>query len=178
LERKKPRLKSIWTTLPVEELTETEKEGFQILEGPTRIYLRVKEMAGRAKRNVIGIGTDRDIVLLDEFDVLQTLRNTTRKGASCKILRLGSVGANFSGMLKNFDVRVAQCDMPSPPHFVAVDSEEFLFFLNHGNVQRKSLCALWTNYKSLTETMTLFFSTQWTNAGRGGKVTISPLPGI
>ncbi len=151
-EKKKDGLLLQWKSLP--EFAYDNEEGrdkLQILEGKTSVYAKARELCNGAKAKLLLLANEKELLRFYHYDVLDDI------DADTDILT--NLSSKFANILNDIDADVSINDELDAPCVVIKDYKEMLLFMDNEN--SKDVVALWTDCKSLIQSMELLFEKLW-----------------
>jgi len=117
----------------------------QILEGKTSVYAKATEMCKSAKTKLIIVLDEKELLRLYHNDALDSIPTDTNILTN---LRIHNMLDGFNGIIIKERL---EC-----PLFIIKDYEELLLFLEKNN--KNEPVALWTNCKTLVDSLALLFN--------------------
>lgn len=166
LEEKEREVAKLWKQIPnfFTKSNESENEGFQMLQGSSRIHSKMKNMLSTAHtdcRIFCGVKDLSHFYYSNLIDVFESLTIDKRLIISSdtlvpQIMQQMSI-SNIRNLPKNIGQN--QC-------FLIKDDDELLIFLKNANYPNNKIFAFWTNSKSLIESMNLLYDFSWKHSKR------------
>ena len=161
LAKKENELAKLWNEIPffMVETNEPKPEKFQMLQGPTRIYSKMKEMISNSSEECVLLCNTKDLSrfyysnLVEQFSILPKEMKL--------LISPDPVIPHFTNKMKKTKIRTLPKNRSSNQCFLVKDDNEVIIFLRNANYSTKNVFAFWTDSKSLIESMKLLFDYSW-----------------
>lgn len=151
-EKKKDGLLLQWKSLPEFAYDDEEgKDKMQILEGKTSVYTKARELCNSAKAKLLILANEKELLRFYHYDVLDNIKVDADM--------LTNISNKFANILDEIKVDVSINDELDAPCFIIKDYKEMLLFMDNEN--SKDAIALWTDCRSLIQSMELLFEKLW-----------------
>ncbi len=162
LEKQALYMISQWNMIPD---TETEdaliKENrFQIVQGKVSIVGKLNQLVNSAKKDVLLLGSEKDFMKFYHTDFIDSLKDAN---SNLKILMSTSNSSPFivdelpANCIKRFEDSLGE-----NLWFLIKDCEEIFFFIK--NSENSEMVAVWTDSKTMLNSMKLLFNMIWKKA--------------
>ena len=151
-EKKKDGLLHQWKALP--EFAYDNDEGrdkLQILEGKTSVYTKARELCNGAEAKLLILAGEKELLRFYHYDVLDNI------DVDADILT--NISNKFATILEEINADVSINDELNAPCFIIKDYKEMLLFMDNEN--SRDVVALWTDCRSLIQSMELLFEKLW-----------------
>ena len=163
LARKEVDILELWNKVPTcsDDDSTINSEKFQMIQGNTRIYSKMKTMLKETREECKVLGTDKDISRFYYSDFIEILASTTKR---FRII------ISPSYKLPSFVKTIQQENIRLLPHkiskqcFLVKDASEVLIFLRNYNFSSNNTLALWTDASSIIQSMFMLFDYSWNNS--------------
>lgn len=151
----------LWKEIPTfaVETNDPKSERLQMMEGAGQIHARIKDMIKTAKEQVIIFGNASDLSRFYHADILETLPN-----AIFDIKLTVSCAAQAPDFLDEFDkkkIRLAIAEKNNNRCYVIKDNNEVMLFLRNSTHASHNTFAIWTDSKSIIDSMSELFNYSW-----------------
>jgi len=155
---------SLWNEVPsyVIETDETMPDKLQMLQGSPCIHGKIKDMIVEAKGEILLYCTEKDLARLYHSDFIDELGNTMADTRI--IISQAKQIPNFVEKIDRDKIRIMPQSTDENQCFIIKDSIETLTFLRNANHPSHRTCALWSNSKSITNSMKTLFEYYWDSA--------------
>ena len=162
LEKQTLYMISQWNMIPDTETDEAliKENRFQIVQGKVSIVGKLNQLINSAKKDVLLLGSEKDFMKFYHTDFVDSLKNAN---TNLKILMSSNNSAPFivdelpSKCIKRFEDALGE-----NLWFLIKDCEEIFFFIK--NSENTEMLAVWTDSKTMLNSMKLLFNMIWKNA--------------
>jgi len=162
LSKQKKNIIDLWDEIPSSFSLETSgeyKEKLQVLQGSHSINGKIKDMIRGAKTEFLMLGTEKDISRFyhaDFFEILDT--------SSIKARFVICAAQNVPKFIVDGNrsiIRMLKDMKGDDSCFIIKDCSEALLFTKNASYSTRDITALWTNSKSLINSMRMLFNCCW-----------------
>ncbi|MBI4258432.1 MAG: hypothetical protein HY619_05715 [Thaumarchaeota archaeon] len=153
----------LWHSLPERIEKEVSVKQFQILEGVEQVFAKADEMLGKVGSETLIMAAEKNVILLDQEGLLDRLKDVVKERRISVSLLVG-LESEKKWDLDVFDsesVRLLSAIISPVPSFILTDNNELMFFTGKGEVTRKKIAAIWTNYEVLVRALHMTFMKLW-----------------
>jgi len=165
LEKEKPDLVQLWSSIPKPKIEDSRKEIFQILEGEPETILKADELLGKAQTEVQIFAPDGYLTLLYHSDFMDNLQQHSYN-LSIELLTENSLKSRFfCEHIGWANHKYCMDDVKNMPCFMISDRKELLAVYrrsiedkDRSSRKKSRIVALWTNCNALVEMMLMLFS--------------------
>jgi sugar-specific transcriptional regulator TrmB len=154
----------LWDDLPscAIETGEVETERLQMMEGSGVVYSKIKSMIKSAREQICIVGSEQDLGKFYHSDIIKTISNS---GANTKIIL--TPATKIPDFLKRIDkkkIKISLAEKNISRCYVVKDNDEVILFLRNASHHADSIFAIWSNSKSLIDSIGQLFEYSWKNA--------------
>ncbi len=162
LEKQSLYMISQWNMIPDTETDDAliKENRFQIVQGKVSIVGKLNQLINSAKKDVYLLGSEKDFMKFYHTDFIDSLKDTK---SNLKILMSTNNNSPFiidelpANRIKKFEDSLGE-----NLWFLIKDCEEILFFIK--NVENSEMIAVWTDSKTMLNSMKLLFNMIWKKA--------------
>ena len=162
LEKQSLYMISQWNMIPDTETDDAliKENRFQIVQGKVSIVGKLNQLINSAKKDVLLLGSEKDFMKFYHTDFIDSLKNAN---TNLKILMSTSNSSPFivdelpSNCIKRFEDSLGE-----NLWFLIKDCEEIFFFIK--NSENSEMIAVWTDSKTMLNSMKLLFNMIWKKA--------------
>jgi HTH-type transcriptional regulator, sugar sensing transcriptional regulator len=164
LEQQENDLTQLWDEIPAFAIdtNETETERLQMLEGAGQIYSKIKNMIKSAREQVSMFGSEKDISRFYHSDIIEMFSNSLADTRI--ILSPASKVPDFLDRLDKKKIRLKPAEKSNNRCFVIKDNDEVMLFLRNAAHPIHNVFAIWSNSKSLIDSIRQLFDYSWEGA--------------
>ncbi len=164
LANQKNEVAEMWNDLPAfaVETNETKNDKVQMLQGSPQIHSKMIEMIKSAREQLLILCTEKDIYRFYHAEMIDILANYM---IDFRIII--SPAQTLPGFLSDLDkrhFRLMPRNNTENQCFVIKDNAEVLQFLRNANYSPYNAFSLWTDSKSMTDSMKMLFDFAWESA--------------
>jgi len=161
LSKQKKAIIDLWNDLPsfTMETDDEQKEKLQVLKGSHSINSRIMDMVRNSKSEFLMVGTEKDIARFYHADFFEILDTSSLK-ARFVVCSTGRA-PNFIGKTDRSLIRILKDAKNDTSCFIIKDSSEALLFTKNAMHPSSEITALWSNSKSLIDSMRMLFNCCW-----------------
>ena len=162
LEKQSLYMISQWNMIPDTETDDAliKENRFQIVQGKVSIVGKLNQLINSAKKDVYLLGSEKDFMKFYHTDFIDSLKNAN---TNLKILMSTSNSSPFivdelpSNCIKRFEDSLGE-----NLWFLIKDCDEIFFFIK--NSENSEMIAVWTDSKTMLNSMKLLFNMIWKKA--------------
>jgi len=162
LEKQSLYMISQWNMIPETETDDAliKENRFQIVQGKVSIVGKLNQLINSAKKDVYLLGSEKDFMKFYHTDFIDSLKDTK---SNLKILMSTNNNSPFiidelpANCIKKFEDSLGE-----NLWFLIKDCEEIFFFIK--NVENSEMIAVWTDSKTMLNSMKLLFNMIWKKA--------------
>ncbi len=162
LEKQTLYMISQWNLIPDTETAETliKENRFQIVQGKVSIVGKLNQLINSAKKDVLLLGSEKDFMKFYHTDFIDSVKDTN---INLKILMSTNNNAPYivdelpAKCIKKFEDSLGE-----NLWFLIKDCEEIFFFIK--NSENEEMLAVWTDSKTMLNSMKLLFNMIWKKA--------------
>ena len=162
LEKQSLYMISQWNMIPDTESGDAliKENRFQIVQGKVSIVGKLNQLINSAKKDVYLLGSEKDFMKFYHTDFIDSLKNAN---TNLKILMSTSNSSPFivdelpANSIKRFEDSLGE-----NLWFLIKDCEEIFFFIKNG--ENSEMIAVWTDSKTMLNSMKLLFNMIWKKA--------------
>jgi sugar-specific transcriptional regulator TrmB len=163
LMQKQNDLIKLWNTIPsnIVDTNEMKSGKLQMVQGIESIYSKIKNLIENAKEEILIFCSERDLSGFYYADILDMFPTSL----SVKIIV--SPAQKIPSFFDEIDKKIIKLLPNSPTEnqcYVIKDNDEVLLFLRNTLHPSHNLFAVWSDSKSMIDSMHALFSYSWTNA--------------
>jgi len=164
LSKQKKRAIELWNEVPsfVTEVNSEQKEKLQVLQGTTSINIKITSMIRDSQKEFLMLGTEKDIARFYHADFFEMLDHSTLK-ARFVVCPAQKIPDFIEETDKDF-IKVLPDGKSDTSCFILKDSSEALLFTKNASYHANDSSAVWTNSKSLIDSMQMLFNYCWEKA--------------
>lgn len=154
----------LWNKIPTFaiETSVTKVDKIQTLQGAPQIHIKIKEMISTAKEEFLMFCTQKDFARFYHADLIQLL---ARSPAFEKvIISPAHLMPDITDETNRERIRVMPTAKTDSLCFMVKDSTETLMFLRNANHPSHNTFAVWSDSKSMIDSMTTLFNYSWENS--------------
>lgn len=158
LEKKEENLTKLWNDIPdFDEGTELQKEEkFQMLQGVNQIFSKVNELITSAKKEILILGSEKDISRLYHADFLNT-----SNPISVRILSTSNLPENIVSDIPQSMIKKTRMKTKGILCFIVKDDDDLVFFTKNSSHSAQNSFAMWANSPSMIYANKLLFDCMW-----------------
>ena len=164
LAKHKKKIVDLWNNIPsfFIETNEENKEKMQVLQGSPSINNKIASMIHDSQTEFLMFCTEKDIARFHHADFFEILDTSTLKARFiiCSAQKI----PNFIEETDKPLIRVLKDGQSDSTCFIIRDSAEVLLFTKNATSPPNEVTAIWTNSKSLIESMQMLFNCCWEKA--------------
>lgn len=164
LSKQKKSVIDIWNDIPsfIIETNDEQKEKLQILQGGAPINNKIASMIRDCKNEFLMLGTEKDIARFYHADFFEFLDSSIIKAKFivCPAKKI----PNFIEEADASLIKVLPNGNSDTSCFIIKDSSEALLFTKNASHNTNDITAIWTNSKSLIDSMHMLFGCCWEKA--------------
>ena len=162
LEKQALYMISQWNMIPDTETDDAliKENRFQIVQGKVSIVGKLNQLINSAKKDVLLLGSEKDFMKFYHTDFIDSLKDTN---SNLKILMSTNNSSPFivdelpANCIKKFEDSLGE-----NLWFLIKDCEEIFFFIK--NSENSEMIAVWTDSKTMLNSMKLLFNMIWKKA--------------
>ena len=162
LEKQTLYMISQWNLIPDTETAEAliKENRFQIVQGKVSIVGKLNQLINSAKKDVLLLGSEKDFMKFYHTDFIDSVKDTN---INLKILMSTNNNAPYivdelpAKCIKKFEDSLGE-----NLWFLIKDCEEIFFFIK--NSENEEMLAVWTDSKTMLNSMKLLFNMIWKKA--------------
>jgi len=162
LEKQSLYMISQWNMIPDTETNDAliKENRFQIVQGKVSIVGKLNQLINSAKKDVYLLGSEKDFMKFYHTDFIDSLKSTN---SNLKILMSTNNNSPFiinelpANCIKKFEDSLGE-----NLWFLIKDCEEIFFFIKNG--ENSEMIAVWTDSKTMLNSMKLLFNMIWKKA--------------
>ncbi|MCH7941149.1 MAG: TrmB family transcriptional regulator [Thaumarchaeota archaeon] len=162
LEKQTLYMISQWNLIPDTETAEAliKENRFQIVQGKVSIVGKLNQLINSAKKDVLLLGSEKDFMKFYHTDFIDSVKDTN---INIKILMSTNNNAPYivdelpANCIKKFEDSLGE-----NLWFLIKDCEEIFFFIK--NSENEEMLAVWTDSKTMLNSMKLLFNMIWKKA--------------
>ena len=162
LEKQSLYMISQWNMIPDTETNVAliKENRFQIVQGKVSIVGKLNQLINSAKKDVYLLGSEKDFMKFYHTDFIDSLKSTN---SNLKILMSTNNNSPFiidelpANCIKRFEDSLGE-----NLWFLIKDCEEIFFFIKNG--ENSEMIAVWTDSKTMLNSMKLLFNMIWKKA--------------
>jgi len=154
----------LWDKIPTfaVETNVTKVDKIQTLQGAPQIHIKIKEMIATAKEEFLMFCTQKDFARFYHADLVHLL---VKSPAYEKvIISPAQLKPDISDDINKERIRVQPTGKTDNLCFLVKDSTEVLMFLRNANHPSHNTFAVWSDSKSMVDSMTTLFNYSWENS--------------
>ena len=161
LAKEEDSLTELWKKIPsfTVETNEMENERLQMLEGAAPIYSKIRSMIKNAEKQIIILGSEKDIARFHYADIFETISDSLTD-----VRMILSPSTALPDFLDRFDkkkIRLMSIEKTGNRCFIIKDNNEAILSLRNATHNSDSVFAIWSNSKSLTDSIRTLFDYSW-----------------
>ena len=163
LTQKQDVLIKLWDTIPsyTVEKDVSKNEKLQTIQGVECIYSKMKNIIESAKQEVLIFCSEKDLSGFYHADILDMLKNSLKVKI---IISPAEKTPSFFDELNKKTIRLLQTSSAENQCYIIKDNDEVLLFLRNTIHPSNNLFAVWSDSKSLIDSMHALFTYSWSNA--------------
>ena len=163
LTQKQEELKRLWDAIPsyTVEKNVSKNEKLQTIQGVECIYSKVKNLIETAKEEILIFCSEKDLSGFYHADILDMLTNSLKVKI---IVSPAEKTPSFFDELNKKIIRLLPTSSTENQCYIIKDNDEVLLFLRNTIHPSNNLFAVWSDSKSLTDSMHALFTYSWSNA--------------
>ena len=162
LEKQTLYMVSQWNLIPDTETADAliKENRFQIVQGKVSIVGKLNQLINSAKKDVLLLGSEKDFMKFYHTDFIDSVKDTN---INIKILMSTNNNAPYivdelpANCIKKFEDSLGE-----NLWFLIKDCEEIFFFIK--NSENEEMLAVWTDSKTMLNSMKLLFNMIWKKA--------------
>jgi sugar-specific transcriptional regulator TrmB len=164
LANQKNEVAEMWNDLPafVVETNETKNDKVQMLQGSPQIHSKMIEMIKSAREQLLILCTEKDIYRFYHAEMIDILANYMIDFRI--IISPAQTLPSFLNGIDKRHLRLMPRNNTENQCFIIKDNVEVLQFLRNANYSPYNTFSLWTDSKSMTDSMKMLFDFAWENA--------------
>lgn len=164
LANQKSEVAEMWNDLPAfaVETNETKNDRVQMLQGSPQIHSKMIEMIKSAREQLLILCTEKDIYRFYHAEMVDILANYMIDFRI--IISPAQTLPSFLNGIDKRHLRLMPRNNTENQCFVIKDNTEVLQFLRNANYSPYNAFSLWTDSKSMTDSMKMLFDFAWENA--------------
>jgi sugar-specific transcriptional regulator TrmB len=164
LANQKNEVAEMWNDLPAfaVETNETKNDKVQMLQGSPQIHSKMMEMIKSAREQLLILCTEKDIYRFYHAEMIDILANYMIDFRI--IISPAQTLPSFLNGIDKRHLRLMPRNNTENQCFVIKDSVEVLQFLRNANYSPYNAFSLWTDSKSMTDSMKMLFDFAWETA--------------
>jgi HTH-type transcriptional regulator, sugar sensing transcriptional regulator len=154
----------LWNKIPTFalETSVTKVDKIQTLQGAPQIHIKIKEMILSAKEDFLMFCTQKDFARFYHADLVQLL---VRSPAYEKvIISPAHLMPDITDEINRERIRIMPTAKTDNLCFIVKDYTETLMFLRNANHPSHNTFAVWSDSKSMVDSMTTLFDYSWENS--------------
>ena len=164
LSKQKKDIIDLWNDIPtfVMEVNDEEKEKMQVLQGGASINNKIASMIHDCKNEFLMLGTEKDIARFYHADFFELLDSSV-----LKVRFIVCPAKKIPNFIEDADkslIKVMPTGKSDTSCFIIKDSSESLLFTKNASHNANDITAIWTNSKSLIDSMHMLFGCCWEKA--------------
>ncbi|MBI3639473.1 MAG: TrmB family transcriptional regulator [Thaumarchaeota archaeon] len=164
LSKQRKRAIELWNEVPsfFTEVNDEPREKLQVLQGSTSINIKITSMIRDSQKEFLMLGTEKDIARFYHADFFEILDHSTLKArfVICPAQKI----PNFIEEADKAFIKVLPDGKTDTSCFILKDSSEALLFTKNASYHANDSAAVWTNSKSLIDSMQMLFNYCWEKA--------------
>ena len=163
LTQKQEDLIKLWDTIPsyTVEKDVSKNEKLQTIQGIECIYSKMKNLIESAKEEVLIFCSEKDLSGFYHADILDMLKDSLKVKI---IISPAEKTPSFFDELNKKTIRLLPTSSTENQCYVIKDTDEVLLFLRNTIHPSNNLFAVWSDSKSLIDSMHALFTYSWSNA--------------
>ncbi len=164
LANQKNEVAEMWNDLPAfaVETNETKNDKVQMLQGSPQIHSKMIDMIKSAREQLLILCTEKDIYRFYHAEMIDLLANYMIDFRI--IISPAQTLPNFLNGIDKRHLRLMPRNNTENQCFVIKDNAEVLQFLRNANYSPYNAFSLWTDSKSMTDSMKMLFDFAWESA--------------
>ncbi|HYL66531.1 MAG TPA: helix-turn-helix domain-containing protein [Nitrosopumilaceae archaeon] len=164
LAKEEDNLTELWKKIPAYtvETNEIENERLQMLEGAAPIYSKIKSMIKNAEKRITILGSEKDIARFHYADIFETISDSLTDVRI--ILSPSTALPNFLARFDKKKIRLMSVEKTGNRCFIIKDDNEAILFLRNATHNSDNVFAIWSNSKSLTDSIRTLFDYSWASS--------------
>jgi HTH-type transcriptional regulator, sugar sensing transcriptional regulator len=153
----------LWDEIPPSAIdtNEIEAERLQMMEGAGTIYSKIKNMIQSAKEEVCLMASEKDISRFYHSDIVELLMNSLTDVKM--IVSQASKVPDFLDTLDKKKIKLQPARKNNNRCFIIKDNDEVVLFLRNASFPVQNVFAIWSNSKSLIDSIRELFDYSWEN---------------
>jgi len=162
LEKQTLYMISQWNLIPDTETAEAliKENRFQIVQGKVSIVGKLNQLINSAKKDVLLLGSEKDFMKFYHTDFIDSVKDTK---INLKILMSSNNNAPYIvDELPTECIKKFEDSLGENLWFLIKDCEEIFFFIK--NSENEEMLAVWTDSKTMLNSMKLLFNMIWKKA--------------
>ncbi len=162
LEKQTLYMISQWNLIPDTETAEAliKENRFQIVQGKVSIVGKLNQLINSAKKDVLLLGSEKDFVKFYHTDFIDSVKDAK---INLKILMSSNNNAPYIvDELPTKCIKKFEDSLGENLWFLIKDCEEIFFFIK--NSENEEMLAVWTDSKTMLNSMKLLFNMIWKKA--------------
>ena len=166
LVQKQNDLIKLWDSIPSStvEINKNKSEKLQMVQGVESVYTKIKNMIVNSKNGILIFCSEKDLAGFHHANITDMLP----EDLNVKIII--SPAEKIPRFLDIPDKKIVRCLPDSSTQnqcYIIKDNDEVLCFLRNTEENSNKIFAVWSDSKSLIDSMSTLFSYSWDNAKRG-----------
>lgn len=157
----KQELAELWNDIPsfIVETNDTKKENMQMLQGTPQIHNKIKELINHTSEELLVFCTEKDLSRFYYADFTESFSNLI---ADVKIIvSPAQIMPQHAKEIDKKKIKIMPENKNENQCFLIRDSNEVLFFLRNANHPSHNVFAMWTDSRSLVNSMHMLFELCW-----------------
>lgn len=165
LVQKQNDLIKLWDSIPssTPKINKNKSEKLQMVQGVESVYSKIKNMIENSKQVISIFCSEKDLAGFHHADITDML------STSLKAKIIISPAEKIPKFVDILDKKTIRC-LPDSSNenqcYIIKDNEEVLCFLRNTEESSNKIFAVWSDSKSLIDSMSTLFSYSWENAKR------------
>ena len=164
LSKQRKSVIDLWNNVPsfITEVNDEQKEKLQVLQGGASINNKITSMIHGCQKEFMMLGTEKDIARFYHADFFEILDSSTLKARF--VVSPAQKIPNFIEEADKSLIKVLPDGKNDTSCFIIKDSSEALLFTKNASHNANDITAIWTNSKSLIDSMYMLFNCCWEKA--------------
>ncbi len=157
----KQELAELWNEIPsfIVETSDTKKENMQMLQGTPQIHNKIKELINHTREELLVFCTEKDLSRFYYADFMELFSNLI---ADVKIIvSPAQIIPLHAKEIDKKKIKIMPDNKNENQCFLIRDSDEVIFFLRNANHPSHNIFAVWTDSRSLVDSMHMLFELCW-----------------
>jgi sugar-specific transcriptional regulator TrmB len=164
ISKQKKNVIDLWNDIPsfIIETNDEQKEKLQVLQGGASINNKIASMIHDCQKEFLMLGTEKDIARFYHADFFEILDSSIIKARF-----IVSPAKKIPNFIEDVDIsliKVLPNGKSDTSCFIIKDSSEALLFTKNASHNTNDITAIWTNSKSLIDSMYMLFGCCWEKA--------------